>query len=161
MSIYHRIQIKWCCDDFLECIAEGILVVITKKAEWSESLGLCWSIFNRNLLASHLEQELKGSSWGLARNLSLSVFQSFDVDLREGGGEASIKKSEKRAGVDLCGYFWLVMMILPSQECWGLQYLKRKGSSKGININNFSVATWVKLKPNSKLMFFNLECVLL
>lgn len=45
-----------------------------------------------NPLACQLEWELKGSSWDLAGNLSPSAFQSFDVDLGEGGGEATTKE---------------------------------------------------------------------
>lgn len=53
---------------------------------------------------------------GSGREFIPKCLQFFDVGLGEGRGEATTK-SEKRPGVDLCGYFWLVIMILLSQEC--------------------------------------------
>lgn len=61
-----------------------------------------------------------GRNWrkplGSGREFIPKCLQFFDVDVGEGRREATTK-SEERPGVDLCGYFWLVIMILLSQEC--------------------------------------------
>jgi len=84
---------------------------------------------------------VKGSSWGLRGNLSPRVLQSFDLDFGEGGGEATIKKSEKRPG---CGFMWLFLVGNHDISITGMlrtPISQRKDSAKGIKKNDFSVAT--------------------
>lgn len=83
---------------------------------------------------------MKGSSWGLRGNLSPCVLYSFDLDFGE-GGEATIKKSEKRPG---CGFVWLFLVRNHDTSITGMlrtPISHRKDSAKGINKNHSSVTT--------------------